>query len=348
MRLITVKIINFNVKNTMKQNQCKNTFFSCITACVSVLALMTSCDTEYNTTYVSGDALIKSFTVQAFEDQEPIQAAIVDDTIKILWVSYHNMPQTISPAIVLADKAVVSPKTAVEIPFKTGEKYTVTSEAGTTKQYVLQVDFRQPQPKTFGLGSSGNLGGWTSVNGGGGSIGTDNLWFNLEQTRVYLVSAEDQTTEYDCDIVYFGKGTGVSPFQTYGIYFHLPTNMPEGKYDVRIKNGEYILRQTLESNWFNYTVTESTVLRISTFTKIFNVKAGNTFSIRGTKLDTGSNIFTSVGNTGTRYPLEIVSRTAYAATFKIPAGTPPGAYNRIFFIEDSKETLQTITLNVTE
>ncbi|MEL1254147.1 hypothetical protein AAEO57_10195 [Flavobacterium sp. DGU38] len=329
----------------MKQNQYKNSFLSFLAVCVAALAVMTSCDTEYNTvyndipgdiTYVSGDAYIKSFTIQEHADQAPMQAAIVNDTIKIVWVSYHEMPQTIIPNIVLADKAVISPKSAVEIPFKNGQKYTVTSEAGTSRQYTLQVDFRQPQPKTFGLGTSGKLGGWIAVNGGGGAIATDNFWFNLEQTRVYLVSAADQTTEYDCEIVYFGKGTGVAPFQSYGIYFYLPTNMPVGKYDVRIKNGEYVLRQSKEANWFNYEVTESTELVFSDFNPaILTAKVGGTFNIRGTKLDTGKNIFISIGTNGTRYQLEIVSRTAYAATFKVPAGTPAGAYNRFFFVDEN-------------
>lgn len=343
----------------MKQNQYKKTFFSCLTACVTIIAVMTSCDTDYNTiyndipgetTYVSGDAFIKSFTVQAFKDQEPMQASIVNDTIKIIWVSYYEIPKTITPNILVVDKALINPKSAVEIPFKTGEKYTVISEAGTSKQYTLQVDFRQPKPKTFGLGTKGNLGGWLSINGGPGNIGTDNLWFNLEQTRVYLVSATDKTTEYECEIVYFGKGTGIlsDPFSAHGIYFYLPTNMPIGKYDIRVKNGEYVLRQTLEANWFNYEVTEPTTLRISTFTRTFNVKVDNTFSIRGTKLDTGTKIFTSVGTSGTRYPLEIVSRTAYAITFKVPADTPAGAYNRLFFVEDSKETMVSFILNITK
>lgn len=336
----------------MKQNQYKNTFFSCIAACVAVLALMTSCDTEYNTTYVSGDAVIKSFTIQAFEDQEPIQAAIVNDTIKVLWVSYHEVPETITPVIELADKAVISPKAAVEIPFKTGEKYTVTSEAGTTKQYTLQVDFRQPQPKTFGIGTTGSLGGWLKIATAPGSLGTDNLWYNLEQTRVYLVSAVDQTTEYDCEIVYLGEGNQIvgDPFRSEGLYFYLPTNIPLGKYDIRFKNGEYILRQTLEKNWFNFTITEPTTTELSQYNpSIFTVKGGNTFTVRGTKLDAGKNLFISRGTTGTRYPLEIVSRTGYTATFKVPVGTPANTYNRIFFVEENlAESRVSIHLDVTE
>lgn len=325
----------------MKQNQYRNTFFSCITACVAALTIMTSCDTEYNTTYVSGDAYIKSFTIQEFEDQEPIQAAIVNDTIKVLWTSYHEVPETITPAIALADKAAINPKAAVEIPFKTGEKYTVTSEAGTTKQYTLQVDFRQPQPKTFRNATTGSLGRWLT-------FGADNLWYNLEQSRVYLVSASDQTTEYDCEIVYFGEGTGVNPFRNAGVYFHLPTNAPVGKYDLRMKNGEYILRDATEANRFNFTLTEPTTLAFSTYTNAFTVSKGGTFSIRGTKLDVISDlsIATSTSATATKYSLEIVSRTSYSATFKVPADIPAAAYG-ILYYKNENGTQGLIGLSVT-
>jgi len=310
----------------MKQNQYKNNFFSFVAVCITALAFMTSCDTEYNTTYVSGDAYIKSFTIQAFEDQQPIQAAVVNDTIKVLWTSYHEMPKTITPVIALADKAAISPKAAVEIPFKTGEKYTVTSEAGTTKQYTLQVDFRQPQPKTFRNATTGSLGRWLT-------FGADNLWYNLEQSRVYLVSASDQTTEYDCEIVYFGEGTGVNPFRNAGVYFHLPTNAPVGKYDLRMKNGEYILRDAIEANRFNFTLTEPTTLAFSTYTKTFTVAKGGTFSIRGTKLDVISDLSIAISTlaTDTKYSLEIVSRTPYSATFKVPADIPAAAYGILFY-----------------
>ncbi|MFD2940246.1 hypothetical protein [Flavobacterium notoginsengisoli] len=337
------------------KKQYKYNFYNLLAASAMLLTVVASCDTEYNTiyndipgdvTYVSGDAIIKSFTIQEHADQQPIQAAIVNDTIKIVWVSYYAMPKTITPNIVLAEKAVISPKSAVEIPFKNGETYTVTSEAGTIKKYTLKVDFRQPQPKAFVGEATGTLGGWTSiVNSGLGGI--DDLWLNLEQTRVYLVSGADQKTEYDCEIAYFGKGTGTTPFRDYGIYFYLPVNAPVGKYDLRIKNGEYILRDSKEANWFNFTVTESTTVAISTFTAGFSVVAGGTFKIRGTKLDTGTSIYISVGTAGTRYPLEIVSRTAYEAVLKVPAGTPAGTYNRYFFTDAAKETMVVRNFTVT-
>ncbi|MCI9843378.1 hypothetical protein [Flavobacterium pectinovorum] len=305
---------------------------------------MTSCDTEYNTTYVSGDADIKSFTVQEFEDQQPIQAAIVNDTIKILWVSYHDMPETITPTIVLSDKAAISPKAAVEIPFKTGEKYTVTSEAGTTKQYTLEVDFRQPQPKTAIFSTGGTIGGSSAFVYSIAGSSIDNLWFNLEQTRVYLVSAADKTTEYDCDIAYFGDGKGSNPFMNTGLYYYLPTNVPVGKYDLRIKNGEYIVRSATEANWFNFTITEPTTTAISTYIYGSTATIGGNFNIRGTKLDTLKDFFISIGSAGTRYQLEVVSRTDYSVTLKVPVGTPAGNYTSVIALKEDATQVSRSTL----
>src|SRR5690606_6078222 len=344
----------------MKQNKRTRHLFTFLAFCAAVLTVTTSCESEYTTVYndipgdtlyVSGDAYIKSFTVQEHEDQQPMQAAIVNDTIKVLWVSYYEMPETITPSITLADHASISPNPGTPVPFKTGQKYTVTSQAGTTKQYTLQVDFRQPQPKTFNTFIEGNLGGWKSFSIGKYS-GLDNIWINLEHTRVYLVSAADQTTEYDCEIVYFGTGMGIitppSPFRDAGIYFYLPTDIPEGKYDVRIKNGEYILRASNEQYWFETEITESEETAISSFINNLTVASGDTFSIRGTKLDNVDNVSVAVGYTGTRYPLEIVTRTPYTATFKVPAGTPASAYTFLFLVDGAEEKVSGFQLTVTE
>lgn len=341
----------------MEQNKRKKHLFAFLTLCAAVFTVTSSCESEYTTVYndipsdtlyVSGDAYIKSFTVQEFEDQQPMQAAIVNDTIKVLWVSYYEMPETITPSITLADHASISPNPGIPVPLKTGQKYTVTSQAGTIKQYTLQVDFRQPQPKTFTAITKGNLGQWYNL-----TIGKynnlDNVWFNLEQTRVYLVSAADQTTEYDCEIVYFGTGMGSgSPFRDAGIYFYFPTDMPEGKYDVCIKNGEYILRASNEQYWFETEITESEETAISSFINNLTVASGDTFSIRGTNLDDVDSVSVAIGNTGARYPLGIVTRTPYVATFKVPAGTPAAEYTRLFFVDGAEEKMIAFKLTVTE
>src|SRR5690606_16876204 len=114
----------------MEQNKRKKHLFAFLTLCAAVFTVTTSCESEYTTVYndipgdtlyVSGNAYIKSVTVQEFEDQQPMQAAIVNDTIKVLWVSYYEMPETITPSIILAGHASISPNPGTPVPFKTGQ-----------------------------------------------------------------------------------------------------------------------------------------------------------------------------------------------------------------------------------
>lgn len=317
---------------------------------ITLLLLFTvSCESEYTTVYndipgdtiyLSGDAFIKSFTVKAYEDQKPIQAAIVNDTIKLLWVSYHAIPQKIKPLIKLADKAVISPASEEEISFKDGIKYSVTSEAGTVKEYVLQIDFRQPEPKSFRFaleGSTYNIGSTQKILVSHDEF--DDLWFSMEHTRAFFVSATDTSKEYDCEIAYFGPGTYTQPFANYGMYFYIPKDMPAGKYDFRIKNGEYLLRDKDESMHFNVDITDDPdYLQVSTFDAYKTMPAGNTFTVRGVNLDmTVTSVVIAKNNSSSavHYPLEIITRSRYSATFKLPSQIPADTYNNMIFFNGS-------------
>ncbi len=322
----------------------------CFIPCLTLFLLFTvSCESEYttiyndvpgDTIYQSGDAFIKSFTVQAYEDQQPVKAAIVNDTIKLLWVSYHKIPQTIKPLIDVADKASVNPVSGQEVPFEDGVKYRVTSEAGTVKEYILKIDFRQPEPKSFRFAMEGttyNIGSTQKILVSHDEF--DDLWFSMEHTRAYFVSAEDHNREYDCEIAYFGPGTYTQPFASYGIYFYIPTNMPAGKYDFRIKNGEYLLKDKDENMHFNVTITDDPeYLQVSTFDAYKTMPAGSTFTVRGVNLDmpvTSVVIAKNNSSSAVHYPLEVISRNRYSATFKLPSQIPADTYNNMIFFNGS-------------
>lgn len=318
----------------------------CLIPLITLLLLFTaSCESEYitvykdipgDTLYQSGDAFIKNFTVQAYDDQQPVKAAIVNDTIKLLWVSYHTIPQTIKPQINVADKARISPASGEEVPFEDGVKYTVTSEAGTLKEYILKIDFRQPEPKSFRFameGSTYNIGSTQKILVSHDEF--DDLWFNMDHTRAYFVSAEDRKTEYDCEIAYFGPGTYTQPFVNYGMYFYIPVDMPPGKYDFRIKNGEYLLRDKDESMHFNVDITDDPdYLQVSTFDAYKTMAAGSTFTVRGVNLHmpvTSVVIAKNNSSSAVHYPLEIITRSRYSATFKLPSQIPADTYNNMIF-----------------
>lgn len=333
-----------------------NTFLMAI---LFLSVLFFSCDTEYidkvntipgDVIQVSGYTHIESFTLKDTENNT-IQAAITDDTIIVTWSNYMTMPEKIKPEIVLGTEAVIAPASGAEIPFKDGEVYTVTSKAGTTKKYTLKIDLRQKEPTAWNheYGSTYIKGSLQSITNParGGSNSIDNLWLNKEQTRVYLVSATDQKTEYTAEIVYIGLGTGTNPLSNYGVYYFPSEDTPAGMYDLRIKNGAYTLQNANIQNRFKINIQEPVSFAADTYGFPVEKQAGETVEVRGRMMDTVTEVqmYSSTAST-VIYTLEIVSKTPYRLVLKVPSGIPAGTYNRLKFIRGTASTLSANTVIV--
>lgn len=322
-------------------------------------ALFLSCDTEYidKVNTIPGDVIqvpgfthIESFILKDTENNS-IQAAITDDNIVVTWSNHIIMPEKIKPEIILGTEATIAPASGVEIPFKNGEVYTVTSKAGTTKKYTLKIDFRQKEPTAwnYNYGSTLIKGSLQSMinPARGGSNSIDNLWLEKEQTKVYLVSAADQKTEYTAETVYVGIGTGAIPFINYGVYYFVGENTPVGTYELRIKNGAFVVQNANIENRYKIEVVEPTAFKMELYGTLTEKQAGDTFEVRGGLLNTITKIemYNSASST-VIYPVEVVSSTTYRAVLKIPVGTPAGVYNRMRFYRGTANTLSAYTVTV--
>jgi hypothetical protein len=318
--------------------------------------LFFSCDTEYvdkindipgDVVQVSGYTQIESFTFKDTENNA-ISGAITDDAIIITWSSYMALPETIKPEIVLGTEATVSPASGTEVPFKDGTLYTVTSKAGTTKKYTIKIDLRQKEPKswTYNGGDFLYKGFMQNMTNNGSSNSIDNLWLSLKDTRVYFVAASDKKTEYTAEIVYFGGGDA-GLFPAYGVYYFLPDNMPAGQYDMRIKNGAYILQNTSVDNRFKVEVAEPDYFSAERYGSPIEKKAGETFEIRGGMMNTISAavIYNNKAKT-LIYPIEIVSLTPYKAVLKVPSGITTGIYDRIRFTTNDGSSVLNYTVTI--
>lgn len=318
--------------------------------------LFFSCDTEYvdkindipgDVIQVSGYTQIESFTFKDTQNNA-INAAITDDVIVITWSSYMALPETIKPEIVLGTEASISPASGAEVPFKDGTAYTVTSKAGTTKKYTIKIDIRQKEPKswTFNGGDFLTKGFVQKMINGGSSNTIDNLWLSLKDTRVYFIDAADKKTEYTAEIIYLGVG-GAPLFPNYGVYYFLPDNMPVGKYDMRIKNGAYILQNTSVDNRFKVEVAEPDYFSAERYGSPIEKKAGETFEIRGGMMNTITAAVVYNNKTKTlTYPLEIVSLTPYRAVLKVPSVVPAGIYDKIKFTTNDGTSILNYTVTV--
>lgn len=322
--------------------------------------LFFSCDTDYvdkvnnipgDVVKVPGYTQIESFTVKDTENNA-VSAAITEENIIITWSVNTPLPPTIKPVIVLGTEAVISPASGAEIPFKDGAVYTVTSKAGTTKKYTLKIDFRQKEPRAWTVASGetfrkGTMQKLINIGTSGNTVTINNLWLSAENTRVYLVSAEDQKTEYTAEIAYLGSGVPGTPFIDYGIYYFLAENTPVGMYDLRIKNGAYILQNQSVENRFKVNVIEPDAFKAELVGSPVQKQGGETFEVRGGMLNTVTAVqmYSSTAAT-VIYPLEVVSATAYRIVLKVPAGTPAGTYNRVRFIRGAANTLTAYTVTV--
>ncbi|MEE1896963.1 hypothetical protein V1389_01355 [Flavobacterium rakeshii] len=316
---------------------------------LTITLFLLSCETEYidRVNEIPGDVIqvpgythIESFSIDGFMENEPLYAAITENEIIVLWSAYHPLPETISPTIILPEGATVSPASGTEIPFVEGTVYTVTSEAGTTKDYTLRIDIRQQEPTYTVLGSSlyqiGAL--QKEVNTAlSGSAALDNLLLDINQTRVYFVSAEEETVQYDAEVVFMGNGD--APFTDYGIYYFLPEDMPEGFYDMRIENGQYLLINPVE-NSFQSEVKIPTTFSVTRYGFPTTQSQGNTFEARGALLNevTTVEIYSNT-DSATVYPIEVVAQSTYRITLKVPEDTPVGTYNRMRFYRGEQSTV---------
>ncbi|WP_166923040.1 hypothetical protein [Flavobacterium poyangense] len=327
------------------------------TAALFSVLLFLSCDTEYvdKVNNIPGDVIkvpgynqIESFIIKDAENN-PVSAAITESSIVITWSNHMVLPETIKPEIILGQEAVIAPASGAEIPFKDGAVFTVTSKAGTKKQYTLKIDLRQKQPRPWTISSGEVLykGDLQQRTNNGFQDNIDNLWLSLKDTKVYFVSATNQT-EYVAETVYVGKGTGTAPYLNYGVYYFLPENMPLGFYELRIKNGAYILQNASVENRFKVEIAEPEYFKTERYGFPATKKTGETLEIRGGLLNTitAATLY-NTANSAVTYPLEIVSLTSYKVVLKIPANVPAGSYNRIRYTtgEDNLDIYSPVTIN---
>ncbi len=102
---------------------------------------------------------IKVFTISGSYGA-PVKGLVKDDTVTVYWNPDVTMPATISPEIVISDKAVISPASGTAVAFKDTTTYTVTAEDGSVKKYHLKISLNVPTPV---LKSANNPAVWLNT-----------------------------------------------------------------------------------------------------------------------------------------------------------------------------------------
>lgn len=118
--------------------------YSSIVVLIAAVILFSCTKTEYeHQQQPYNDIMV--FTI-AGSYGAPVKGLVKDDTITVYWNPDVALPATITPEIIVSDKAVISPASGTAVSFKDTTTYTVTAENGSVKKYRLKIALNVPTP----------------------------------------------------------------------------------------------------------------------------------------------------------------------------------------------------------
>jgi len=126
----------------------------------------------------------------------PLKGVIENNEIIIYWPPEQEIPDRITPQIIVSDRASVQPASDTQVAFADGTGFTVTAQDGTTKSYTLKKIVNVPKPyvTSFGGFTVNNEKQFILV---GGQLSFRGDYFNMAegQLKVFLVKSDGQEVE---------------------------------------------------------------------------------------------------------------------------------------------------------
>ncbi|RAJ06656.1 hypothetical protein LX64_01783 [Chitinophaga skermanii] len=263
---------------------------------------------------------IETFAVTA--NGFTVQGAIDKDSITVYWPTYVAQPTNVTAKVTPSEKATVTPASGASVDFKTGTKFTVKAENGTTKDYFLKVVFNQPPIQLYELAIPSAEKG-AVANFDLNSI----LKYVIEdtvQTKFYLVGNNNVSHQMKIAFV-------TTPQNARVLAVHIPNSadIVEGAYKIRITSG----LSSYQSDGFIFGVVypNAAFPKADNITSAVSVKRGTniTFTGKGFVDMKEARVFGYNAN-WMEVELgkwELVSYTATTATYKIPTDFPTGTYD---------------------
>lgn len=280
--------------------------------CVVIFSLLavifTGCRKEY-TDYPYTD--LTQFSVKDTAGAI-LKAVIKDQDVIIYWPPFQNIPDSVSPVISVAERASILPASGKKIPFKDGFEYKVTAQNGAVKTYKLKPAINQPD---LGL-----ITPTTSIIGA--SIAFSGNYFvpDINKTKISLIS-----------------NTGVETVLqniysiTQLIIWISPPEIPEGKYQIKLINGNYTV---LPKDSLAITYTTSPLFTTTPVRYPVAVKRNQEYiyKISGTPVSKLTKLRFRLLADNTLHEVTIGSKNAdNTVTIKIPANMPTGTYSAVEF-----------------
>ncbi|SES11788.1 hypothetical protein [Pedobacter rhizosphaerae] len=269
-------------------------------------------DYPYNT--------IENFNITT-TDGSKIEASIVGQDIIVYWPPFQDVPASITPNIIVSERASISPASGTAVPFKTGKAYQVTAEDGSIKKYQIKAIVNQPDLGTFNVVNETSVVNDATLIRYGTSILLNSkgyIYTDTAKTHLYMVTNDGKQTQLKVEITSNNGETLIKAVDPL-IEEKWPAST---KFKLKLVSG-YRTATSTET----YTVAPLAPVMSAAFFTAKTVKRGDSFTITGV---VDASYFTSAGLStafaGTYYPLIISAKTGNSITFTIPADFPLGTY----------------------
>jgi hypothetical protein len=258
---------------------------------------------------------IVSFTIKD-ADGNPLKAVIDEKNLTIYWPSGQAVPDNIAPAIVVSERANVSPASGQSVAFKETTRFVVTAQNGTTKEYLIKKVINQPLLK---INISSGISVYNNKNfvnrGSNINVTGDNIIANKEQTKAFLVNTANNTE----------KEIAIATITPIALSVTIDNSVSDGTYQLKIVSGQ---RSVVFERTFGVTNSRPAITPVELSAIKLTLKPGEEFVLNGANRIELVNKF-SIRNASTKQTYDLIIKEIKTGqlTLKVPDHLPTGNYD---------------------
>ncbi|GGH70543.1 hypothetical protein HNQ91_003041 [Filimonas zeae] len=267
-----------------------------------------------------------------------LKASIINNEIIVYWPPFQSTPDSVTPVIVVSERASITPASGTKVPFNPGTLYTVKAEDGSTQTFRLKPAINQPPLTNLRMaGSSYRIN--TIVGLFGEFIVPD-----TSVTRLYLINKDNREIPLPV--------SQITKINTALVYVNIPVSntIDTGTYQLKLINNNRtgiagpfrLLPPSLIVTDFTFPQNGSTVKKGNVFTLQV---AGSSEKYYSGKFAYA--IFRAAN--GTNISINVSTQTNNEVSFVIPADFPAGALQQVIIVstDNSFATLKP-SISITE
>ena len=279
-----------------------------------LLGIFTGCKKDY-TKYPFKEII--SFNIKD-ANGELLKAQVTNGEIVINWPVQQVVPESVSPQIIVGERANISPASGTPVKLENGTIYTVTAEDGSTTTYKIKLLQKNIPPFISFTNLRNGNSKYFALKGAGLTITGDYFNPDIEKTKVFFIDANNVETR--------ATVTRVTQIT-------ISTNVPTvvGTYKLKVVSNTDTIFYTQAFDVLETFVQPS--LPFNALATPLVLRRGDTFTVTGGTLLNGVNravIGSFTPGIGV-VDLIVTQATANSIVLKVSDTTPLGVYAQFIY-----------------